>query len=115
MNPDGSNSNTQLRKREQRETTSILFLGFTREVAAATQASLISANIAPRCRIITNEHELKGSLAERSWSLLLLSSMQPQPLDFQRAAQIVKELNKDIPLILFCETLPDPESHLMLL
>lgn len=115
MNSDESNNNTEQRNREQRDTTSILFLGFTREAAAETQASLVSANISPRCRIITNEYELKGSLAERSWSLLLLSSMQPQALTFQRTAQVVKELNKDIPLILICETLPDSESHLKLL
>lgn len=115
MNSDESHSNPQPRNQELKDTISILFLGFTREAAAETQASLISANISPRCRIISNEHELKGSLAERSWSLLLLSSMHPQSLDFQRASQIVKELNKDIPLILVCETLPDPESHLMLL
>lgn len=115
MNSDEPNSNSDNRNREQIETVSILFLGYTREAAAKTQASLASANISPRCRIITNENELKASLAERSWSLFILSTMQPQDLDFQRAAQVVKELNKDIPLILICETLPDSESHLMLL
>ena len=100
---------------DQKETTSILFLGFTREVAAETQASLVSARITPRCRIISNEHELKGSLAERSWSLLLLGQMQTQSLDFFRASQIIKELNKDIPVILICDQPPNADTHLKLI
>ena len=100
---------------DQKETTSILFLGFTREAAAATQASLVSARIKPRCRIISNEDELKGSLAERSWSLLLLGQMQTQSLDFFRASQIITALNKDIPVLLICDQPPDADMHLKLI
>ncbi|MCD8512202.1 MAG: hypothetical protein LRY63_01345 [Nitrincola sp.] len=88
---------------DQRDSFSILFLGFSREKAAATQASLQSVNLLPRCRIISNERELSGSLAERSWDLLLLSNMNTQDLSFGRAAEVLKELNKDIPILLLCE------------
>ncbi len=100
---------------DQRDSFSILFLGFSREKAAATQASLQSVNLLPRCRIISNERELSGSLAERSWDLLLLSNMNTQDLSFGRAAEVLKELNKDIPILLLCEKMPDPEAHLAML
>lgn len=98
-----------------RENFSILFLGFTREAAAAIQSALQAARIAPRCRIIRHERELLGSLTERSWDLLLLSEMQQVELTFEKAAQRLQELNKDIPLLLLCDTLPDTDRHLTLL
>ncbi|WP_417581935.1 EAL domain-containing protein [Nitrincola sp.] len=100
---------------DQRKNISILFIGFMRENAATIQASLQSIRMAPRCRLITNEKELTGSLSERSWDLILLSNHQLQELSFSRSAELVKNLDKDIPLLLLCNELPDAESHLALL
>lgn len=102
-------------EREQRKNISILFVGFVREQAAAIQASLQDARMAPRCRLISNEQELTASLSERSWDLILLSNNYPQDLTFSRAAERVASLDKDIPLLLLCNELPEPDTHLMLL
>lgn len=100
---------------DQRENISILFLGFTREAAASIQASLQAARISPRCRLINKLTDLTGSLSERSWDLLLMSSTSLQDLSFQQASQTLKELNKDIPMLLLCENQPSPDEHLTLL
>ncbi|KDE40396.1 MAG: EAL domain-containing protein [Nitrincola lacisaponensis] len=114
-NPVRQSNKPAVSAREARTNISILFIGFSREAAAATQASLQGIRMAPRCRLIGNERELTGSLAERSWDLVLLSSMQPQDISFERTATIIKQLDKDIPLLLLCDTLPDTEIHLTLL
>ncbi|KGK41570.1 hypothetical protein LH51_13900 [Nitrincola sp. A-D6] len=101
--------------REQRKNISILFIGFIREQAAAIQASLQSARLAPRCRLISNEQEFTGSLSERSWDLILLSNENLQDLTFTRSAELINALDKDIPLLLLCTELPDAAAHLALL
>ncbi len=113
--PSSQLNNNNNSECEQRKNISILFIGFMREKAATIQAALQNARMAPRCRLIANEKELTGSLSERSWDLILLSNDQPQDLSFARSAAVIKNLDKDIPLLLLCRELPDADSHLELL
>ena len=113
--PSSQLNNNNNSECEQRKNISILFIGFMREKAATIQAALQNARMAPRCRLIANEKELTGSLSERSWDLILLSNDQPQDLSFARSAAVMKNLDKDIPLLLLCRELPDAGSHLELL
>ena len=100
---------------KQCENLSMLFLGFSREAAASTQALLKTFRIAPRCRLISNELQLRNSLAERSWDLLLLSDLSLSDLTFSEAAEIIHGLDKDIPMLLLCKTLPNEKKHIDLL
>lgn len=100
---------------EKRTNISVLFIGYSRERAAQIQASLQANCMTPRCRHIADEVEYISSLSERSWDIVLLCDSHLQDISFARAAEIVKNLDKDIPLILLCDELPDSETHLALL
>ena len=101
---------SQKKKQRLRKNVQLLFLGLSAEETAPLITLLRTSRISPRGKQVNTEQEFLDALSERSWDLILCT-VDRDRFTARHAANHLKRLDKDIPII---QIIPSSDSQLLL-